>query len=319
MNIVLLHNESAGEGELDGDQLVAEINNAGHKVLHVLREADDLASLLRDPALASCDLVVAAGGDGTVDKAGYALLGSGVAMTVLPLGTANNVARALGIVPHTPVEELIAAWARFQVRPMDVAAVRHVAGGETRTFLEAFGVGVFPEVIRRAKKLELPPSRRATLARDRSLLLTTLAEARPRPVELHVWDAADDDGPGKDVSGDFLMVEVLNIPFIGPGIAFAGAGNVADGKLDLVTVSADHRTALLGFIAAVMRGEEAAPPPLPTRKAGRVRLRHGDADHHHDGKRLKVEAEVDVEVEVDDGFVEVEITARPGALSVLAP
>src|SRR5947209_6403081 len=65
--------------------------------VHEIREGDDLGAVVRDRLARGVDLVIAAGGDGTVSAVANALVGSGTPMGIIPLGTANVLARELAI------------------------------------------------------------------------------------------------------------------------------------------------------------------------------------------------------------------------------
>jgi diacylglycerol kinase (ATP) len=65
------------------------------------------------------DLVVAAGGDGTVRKVFRQLAGKDVPATVLPLGTANNIARSLGFEDDDP-DSLVRGWPNGRLWSYDI-------------------------------------------------------------------------------------------------------------------------------------------------------------------------------------------------------
>src|SRR6266700_2772270 len=67
------------------------------------------AGLAREAVAAGAGLVFAAGGDGTVRACAQALAGAGVALAIVPLGTANLAARALGV-PRRPADALAAGF-----------------------------------------------------------------------------------------------------------------------------------------------------------------------------------------------------------------
>src|SRR5205823_6949533 len=94
MRIILMHNPTAGRGKHDKRELMAALANAGHHAIYQSTKKSDYKKALKKPA----DLVLAAGGDGTVGKVGRELIGTGIPLSVLPLGTANNLARSLGFI-----------------------------------------------------------------------------------------------------------------------------------------------------------------------------------------------------------------------------
>ncbi|MGH2404324.1 MAG: diacylglycerol/lipid kinase family protein, partial [bacterium] len=91
----LVYNPGAGRaGGLTVDDLLRALADAGFTPVHdpTATEAD-LDRLLENPV----DLVVAAGGDGTVRAVATRLIGRDIPLAIVPLGTANNVAAALGV------------------------------------------------------------------------------------------------------------------------------------------------------------------------------------------------------------------------------
>ena len=104
------------------DDISTLITRAGHSIGCVIEKTGDL----RAAPLQSFDCVVAAGGDGTVARAGRLLAGGEVPLAVLPLGTANNIATSLGIAEDPA--EAIAAWQRQRVVGVDVGVVSDAHG-----------------------------------------------------------------------------------------------------------------------------------------------------------------------------------------------
>ena len=158
------------------------------------------------------DLVAIAGGDGTVGDALRALAdpaAPAVAATVLPLGSANNIARTLGL--DLEPAELIAAWA-------DARRCRYRLGELTTatrqlTFLEGVGGGLIAAGIERAMLVENGGDDKVALGlRVLRRLVDTLHEEEWR-VELD----------GADHSGAFLAVEAMVIGETGPRIPLAPA------------------------------------------------------------------------------------------------
>src|SRR5262245_38892601 len=93
VHVTLMHNPKAGSGSPSKKALVAQLEHAGHRVDSYSTKDKDFIRGLESPG----DLVVIAGGDGTVRKVALRLIGRNVPIAILPLGTANNIAKALGL------------------------------------------------------------------------------------------------------------------------------------------------------------------------------------------------------------------------------
>src|SRR5215467_7744669 len=86
------------------------------------------------------DLVIAAGGDGTVEAVARGLLGTRVPLGIIPLGTFNNVASSLRI--PTDVRKACRLIATGATHPVDVGFVRTADHKKERPFLEISTVGL---------------------------------------------------------------------------------------------------------------------------------------------------------------------------------
>src|SRR5207245_10655812 len=94
MRITLIHNPKAGDAKHGKRQLMAALAKAGHHATYQSTKEPGFKKALKQPA----DLVLAAGGDGTIGKVAFSLIDSGSPLSVLPLGPANNLERTLGVV-----------------------------------------------------------------------------------------------------------------------------------------------------------------------------------------------------------------------------
>ncbi len=233
MKISLVHNPTAGDGQ-DVEDVVKLLTDAGHDVQH-RSSKDDWKKLLQDPG----DLVVAAGGDGTARKVALAAADRGLPFAILPIGTANNIAKTLGLVGDA--RQLVGSWSdeESSARPFDIGEV--TAGGASRQFVEAVGGGWFAELIARGGKVEeeLLLVGRET---DRALHLLAALMRQARPM---AWRVVAD---GEDLSGDYLAVEVANIRFVGPNVPLAIEADPSDGLLDVVLVTEADRDPIVEYL-----------------------------------------------------------------------
>ena len=92
MRIALVYNPSSGR-RVALESLRRLIVSEGHQLVREIEHLADASALADPPA----ELIVVAGGDGTVADALRAAAGRGLPIAVLPLGTANNIALSLGV------------------------------------------------------------------------------------------------------------------------------------------------------------------------------------------------------------------------------
>src|SRR6185436_18057135 len=106
MRITLIHNADAGSANGDAGALVEMLRDAGHTVRYQAYKREGWKRALEEPA----DAIAVAGGDGTIGKVAKRIAGRGIPIAPLPAGTANNIARTLGL-NGRPDEELVRGWA----------------------------------------------------------------------------------------------------------------------------------------------------------------------------------------------------------------
>jgi diacylglycerol kinase family enzyme len=276
MRITLIHNPTSGDTPLGRDELVSILEGEGYQTAYYStkdgkkRKKDWRRAIDDEPA----DLILAAGGDGTVRKVALALSGSSTPFAVLPLGTANNIAKTLGL--HGKIQTIARRWKRARARPFDLGVVE----GARRDvqFVESFGGGLFASLIRRgADEVEAAPK---VVGRETDRAVFLLREigrkSRPQP-----WTVTID---GKDASGSYLAVEILNVRFGGPNIALAPKADPRDGRLDVVLIGPAERDALDVYLKSRLEHGAAAPLELPVRRARAVTLQapRGAAFHLDD-------------------------------------
>lgn len=102
------------------------------------QKADAGMAAARDAASSGADLVVAAGGDGTVRGCAEALAGTGVPLGIIPLGTGNLLARTLGIPghPRAALHVALGSAGASQDRTIDLA----IADGTPFTAMTGMGL-----------------------------------------------------------------------------------------------------------------------------------------------------------------------------------
>jgi diacylglycerol kinase family enzyme len=257
VRVTLFHNPAAGDTSLGAEQLETILRDAGYQVRYQ-SIGKGWRSALDDPG----ELAIVAGGDGTVARVAIALADSDVPLAVIPLGTANNIGKALGA--FGDIRSMVAGWQDGATRRLDVGVVSGRFGEER--FIEAVGGGVFAELVRRGSSEVEDASEMVGRETDRALqLLRHILEA----AEPAAWEIVLDD---YDLSGEYLAVEAMNIGFAGPNVPLATDAELDDGELDLVLLRAEDRERLLQYVIGRVESASALMPSLDVRRGRAVRM-----------------------------------------------
>ena len=286
MRVSLFHNQTAGE--TTSLAWIRElIETSGHKVVRVFDREAAFGELIDDRT----ELVVAAGGDGTVAAAARLLAGKSIPLAILPLGTANNIARS--VQPDVPGEQLVAGWRRARRRRFDVGVVSGDRG--ERRFLEGVGVGLLPAAITSVHTTPFAagdvPSK---LARAVRRCCHVLSRLEPRRSTLTI--------DGESVAGDFLIAEILNTPSVGPNLVIAPDADPSDGYLSVVTATENHREDVIRYLTGLAEGRERTLS-LPTVRAREVDIDTAE-DVHVDDDVLRSPVPVVMSARIEAAAVE---------------
>jgi diacylglycerol kinase (ATP) len=274
MRVTLIHNPRAGEDDHpEVDEFLALISAAGHDVSCHSSKNDHLDRALEDPG----DLVAVAGGDGTVGAVAGRLVGRRVPIAVLPLGTANNISTTLGLA-GAPLERLIAGWAAALRMRFDVGVVQG-PWGEIR-FIEGIGVGLFARAI-----CELDARADVTFGREdnREEKLTSALRWMIERVSTFPAEELTITLDGQDRSGEYILLEVMNIQHIGPSLHLAPDADPGDGLFDIVLINASERDKLGDYLANRLEGRPHRPQ-WKVHRGRHLRLPWQNSDLHIDDK-----------------------------------
>lgn len=274
MRATLIHNRSAGDAQLTGDMLKKMLTEAGLQVRYRERKGDWKEALDE-----KADLVIAAGGDGTVSRVAHALTGSDkpdTPLAVLPLGTANNISRTLGV--GGEVGELAKRWQSSKPEPLDLGVIS-AAWGEER-FIESAGGGLFSDIIAAGAELIENPQSLTGNEGDRALhvLRRLLEEAKPQR-----WKVELD---GEDLSGEYIGVEAMNIRFVGPKVPLAPNADPGDGLFDVVLIGARGQRQLLKYVEGRLEQSAGELPELKAHRGRHLRVVAPKGARMHAGDAL---------------------------------
>ncbi|WP_224999122.1 diacylglycerol kinase family protein [Cesiribacter sp. SM1] len=232
-HVTLLHNPQAGFNPVDKGVLLQALEQQGYAVNYVEAKKDDIEQGLTAPA----DLVVIAGGDGTVRKVASCLLKKRVPIAVLPLGTANNIATSMGI-SGDPADII----ARLDINRRKAFDIGLMKSNEAEIhFLESAGFGLIPRLIREhSKDKSGSKSREEELEQAKAHLVEMIRQHKATSCSLHI--------DGRQYSGDFLMVQFMNTKLTGPGVMFAPSADPGDGMFQVVLIRENDRENFVQFV-----------------------------------------------------------------------
>lgn len=231
----MVHGERASRGDVR--HLAAWVRAKGHLVeLMVTVEKGDGAGLASDAARRGVDAVVAVGGDGTVNEVVNGLDGSDVPLGIIPLGTANDFARQVGI--PRDADHAMDVILRRKPRRLDTASLNG------RRFLNVSTGGLAAEAA-----TETPADAKQTLG-PLAYAITSVRKIR----ELHPKHArfvAD----GFCYEGEYLTFVVGVTRATGGGNVVTPRASITDGLLDLCVIERMSRWDFARTLLKVKHGE----------------------------------------------------------------
>lgn len=235
------------------------------------------------------EVVVAAGGDGTVSAVAGAVAGTRAALAVLPMGTLNHFAKDVGI--PLDLEEAAQVALRGDVQAVDAAQVNG------RVFVNNASIGLYPEAVRVRERHRGGGSKRLATVRAAGTVL--------RHVPAHHLRLAIDGHPA---------VRTTSFLFVGNNAyetSLAGLGSrpsLTGGRLSVYTVRRPGRRAVLALAARALVGRLDQAHDFEAHAARELVV-----DCHRPGLRVALDGEL-CTLETPLRF-----TTRPQALRVLRP
>ena len=291
----LLVNPAAGggRGQRHVEAVVAGLR-AGGRDVSVLHSAHAGHAPSLAQTVPRGGTLVAMGGDGTVHELLPACLARDLCLGVVPSGSGDDFAYALGLDRRDPAAAVVTVLAGHE-RRVDVGVV------DGEPFVNAFGAGFDADV---ARRVLAAPARLRGLGRYLYGVAAALRDFRLAQVRIEL-DAGD--GRRLAFDGRALLVAVHNGPRAGGSFLFAPGAAQDDGSLDVLVAGAFGRLGTLAVLPRVMRGTHLGHPRIHRFAARAVTLSWSvPMPAHAEGEPLAAATHF-------------EVGLRPQALRVLGP
>ncbi|MCB0967056.1 MAG: YegS/Rv2252/BmrU family lipid kinase [Ilumatobacter sp.] len=227
--------------------------------------------------------LIAVGGDGVVNIAVNAVAETGVVLGVVPAGTGNDFARALGLLEGDIEAQVGRALA--DASPVDAIRTDHGWVASVAT------LGFSGDVTARANGLRWPRGQ------HRYTLATLLQLPRLRPYMVTV--TVDGERVG---TGSTMLLAIGNTAYFGGGMRICPAARPDDGRFQVVDIDAVSRLRFLRVFPTVFSGRHVDRPEVSVGSGTAVEVDGADIDLWADGERL--------------GPLPVRLELVPGALRV---
>jgi diacylglycerol kinase family enzyme len=291
MRVQLLHNPGAGNEEHDKDELVSLIEANGFECRYSSTKKKDWLGLD-----AEADFLAIAGGDGTVRKMTKELLNSEILgkrwpIALLPLGTANNIAKTLDL--EKEPEALVSSWHNSKIKPFDVGLILNM--DKTNFFLESFGYGLFPYLMKKMKKREELADPEENMKAALTLLYELTLSYEPRECGLEI--------DGVDHSGKYLLVEIMNTKSIGPNLILSPNADPGDGRLEVVMIPESDKEKFTTYVLNKLNGQE-VDYNFAGLDANRIKICWEGTHVHIDDEVIKIKKGKKVEIEIRQGLLQ---------------
>jgi diacylglycerol kinase (ATP) len=284
---LLLVNPKARRGGEAIDAVVGRLHRGGLDV--TIEPFDALPEIARDIVRLreSADLIILCGGDGTIASGALAVVECGLPLGIIPLGTANDLARTLGIpMDLTEAADVILAG---NARKIDLGTVNGYA------FFNVASIGLSADL---AQGLDTKLKKRFGRFGYALAAAKVLMKARPFTATIHE--------KGEITKVKTFQIAVGNGRHYGGGNVIEASAEIDDGSLDLYSLELDTVWKLAGMLRSFRAGT------------------HGAWDEVRTARCVEFDIETKRPMPVNtDGEIVTSTPAKflvhPGAITVLAP
>lgn len=238
-------------------QVLQKFEQAGYETsTHATTCAGDATHAAKEAALREFDLIIAAGGDGTINEVvnGLAPLDTRPTLGIIPVGTTNDFARALGI-PRENILNAADTVINGVARPIDIGQVNG------QYFINIAGGGRLTELT-----YDVPSKLKTMLGQLAYYLkgMEMLPSLRPTEVEIE-YD-------GKLFQGEIMLFLVTLTNSVGGFEKLAPDSSLNDGMFDLIILKKANLAEFIRVASMALRGDHINDQHIIYTKANRVKV-----------------------------------------------
>lgn len=233
------------------------------------------------------DLVIIGGGDGTLNAAVDGLMDTQLTLGILPLGTANDLARTLGIPNSLP--EACEIIAKGQVQRIDLGWVNG------KHFFNVASLGLSVQITQRLTK---EAKRRWGVFAYAATALGVIWQSRPFRAEIRL--------KGESISVKTVQIAVGNGRYYGGGMTVTHDATIDDQRLDLYSLEIGHWWQMIALLPAMRSGEHTSLPGVRALRAKEIEV--------YTSKPLPINTDGEITT-----YTPAQFRVIPQALAVLVP
>lgn len=270
--------------------IIAALNDYGivPEIWYTTAE-DPGKELARKATESGAELVIAAGGDGTIHAVASGLIGTKSTLGIIATGTMNNLAQSLNI--PREIEQACKVIAQGESRQIDVGKINH------HIFLEVAGIGIDAVLFPSAEEIKSP----GLLTTLHGVIngLFKLIAFRPTHLKITIDQQ-------KTRSYHAVQVTISNSPSYGVHLEVAPQALMDDGLLDVIIYKNFSKLAYIQHAISISQGQRVLQPKVS----------------RHRGKSIRVTSDPPVELHADGvpiGITPATVHVVPGALRVRMP
>ena len=250
---LLLINRHSRKGKENFAQTVDLLNHWDFEIISVpLKKVEDIPFLM-EKYRSNIDLVIVGGGDGTLNAMVDVLVETQLPLGIIPLGTANDLARTLGI-PNS-IAEACRIIAEGNLKYIDLGWVNN------KYFFNVASLGLSVKI---TQKLNKGLKRRLGILAYAWTALQVLSKTRPFTAMIGI--------DGQNIKVKTLQIAIGNGRYYGGGMPIAHDAQIDDQRLDLYSLEIEHWWQIFPLLWTLPRGQQGLLSWVRTLKGKEIQI-----------------------------------------------